>query len=123
VLLNRSSVRDFDPNVKISRDELRQMIQETITAPSGCSLQAWHFVVVDDEAGNKDKLRQYFMKFNLPQLESCSAMLQIFGDMLAFKSYRDLWNKAHENGQMTAEKRDGSYIPSCHCMKLRKSQC
>lgn len=105
VLLNRASVRNFDPSVKIPREELRQMIQETITAPSGCNLQAWHFVVVDDEAG-KDKLRQYFMKFNSPQLESCSAMVQIFGDTLAFKSYRDLWNKAYENGQITAEKRD-----------------
>ncbi|WP_461213450.1 nitroreductase family protein [Lacticaseibacillus sp. GG6-2] len=105
VLLKRESVRDFDPSVKIPRDELQQMIQETITAPSGCNLQAWYFVVVDDDAG-KDKLRQYFMKFNTPQLESCSAMVQIFGDTLAYKSYRDLWNKAYENGQITAEKRD-----------------
>ncbi|MFD1484780.1 nitroreductase family protein [Lacticaseibacillus baoqingensis] len=105
VLLHRESVRDFDPSVKIPRAELQQMIAETITAPSACNLQAWHFVVVDDDAG-KDKLRSYFMKFNTPQLESCSAMVQIFGDTLAFKSYRDLWNKAYENGQITAEKRD-----------------
>jgi nitroreductase len=31
-------------------------------------------------------------------------MVQIFGDTLAFKSYRNLWNKAYENGQITAEK-------------------
>ena len=30
VLLNRASVRNFDPSVKIPREELRQMIEETI---------------------------------------------------------------------------------------------
>ncbi|MFD1440414.1 MULTISPECIES: nitroreductase family protein [Lacticaseibacillus] len=105
VLLHRESVRDFDPSVKIPREELQQMISEAITAPSACNLQAWHFVIVDDEAG-KDKLRSYFMKFNKPQLDSCSAMIQIFGDTLAFKAYRDLWNKACEDGRITPEKRD-----------------
>ncbi|WP_461227181.1 nitroreductase family protein [Lacticaseibacillus suihuaensis] len=105
VLLHRSSVRDFDPSVTIPRSELTAMIQETITAPSACNLQAWHFEVVDNAAG-KDLLRQYFMKFNLPQLESASAVVQIFGDTQAFKSYRDLWNKAAADGRITPEKRD-----------------
>ena len=34
VLLNRHSVRHFDKTVKIPREELREMIKETITAPS-----------------------------------------------------------------------------------------
>ena len=41
VLLNRHSVRHFDKTVKIPREELREMIKETITAPSACNLQAW----------------------------------------------------------------------------------
>ena len=40
VLLNRHSVRHFDKDVKIPREELREMIKETITAPSACNLQA-----------------------------------------------------------------------------------
>ncbi len=38
VLLHRESVRDFDPSVKIPREELQQMISEAITAPSACNL-------------------------------------------------------------------------------------
>lgn len=105
VMVHRVSVRNFDASVKIPRAELSQMIQEAITAPSACNLQAWHFVVVDTDSG-REKLRKYFMKFNTPQVETASAMVLVFGDTAAFKSYRDLWNKAYENGQVTKEKLD-----------------
>ncbi|ANK60568.1 nitroreductase family protein [Loigolactobacillus backii] len=105
VILKRQSIRNYDKSVKISHDEMTTMIKEAITAPSACNLQAWHFVVVDTPAG-KDKLRSFFMHFNTPQLETSSAMVMIFGDTLAFKSYRNLWNKAYDNGQISAEKRD-----------------
>ncbi|WP_417466446.1 nitroreductase family protein [Loigolactobacillus coryniformis] len=105
IMANRQSIRNFDPSVKIDHTEMTTMINEAITAPSACNLQAWHFVVVDTPAG-KDKLRSFFMKFNTPQLDTSSAMVMIFGDTLAYKSYRDLWNKAYENKQITAEKRD-----------------
>lgn len=105
ILLNRHSVRHFDPAVKISRDELAQMIDEARTAPSACNLQPWRFLVIDSEEG-KEKLRTFFMRFNTPQLETASAIVMIFGDTEAYKSYRDLWNKACDDGQITPEKRD-----------------
>ena len=37
VMFNRHSVRQFDPNVKIGRDELQKMIAEAATAPSACN--------------------------------------------------------------------------------------
>ncbi|SEQ26412.1 hypothetical protein SAMN04488558_10770 [Ignavigranum ruoffiae] len=105
ILLNRHSIRHFDPKVNIDRQTMTDMISATITAPSACNLQAWKFIVVDTEAG-KDKLRQCFMKFNSPQLETCAAMVVIFADALAFHSYRDLWDQAYQAGRITAEKRD-----------------
>lgn len=105
IMLHRHSVRHFDSSVKIPRDELQQMVQEAITAPSSCNLQAWHFVVVDTPEG-KDKLRSFFMKFNLPQLDSCSAMIMVFGDTDAFKKYRALWQKMYTEHQITKERLD-----------------
>lgn len=105
VLLNRHSVRWFDIGVKISREEMREMISESITSPSACNLQPWRFVVIDTPEG-KEKLRSFFMKFNMPQLETASAIVFVFGDTQAYKSYRDLWNKACEDGRITPEKRD-----------------
>ena len=105
ILLHRHSVRHFDPTVKISREELQEMIAEAITAPSACNLQPWRFVIIDTEAA-KDVLRSFFMPFNYPQLETAAALVFIFGDTQAYKSYRDLWNQACEDGRISPEKRD-----------------
>ncbi|MHA6603930.1 nitroreductase family protein [Aerococcus urinae] len=105
VLLQRRSVRLFDPEVKISREELQEMVEETITAPSACNLQSWHFEIVDTEAG-KEKLKSYFMPFNYPQIESCSAMVLIFGDTQSHKNYRRVWEEAYEAGRISKEKLD-----------------
>lgn len=105
ILFNRHSVRRFDSNVTISRDELQTMISEALTSPSACNLQPWRFVIIDTEEG-KEKLRSFFMKFNTPQLETASAIVFVFGDTEAYKSYRDLWNKACDDGRITPEKRD-----------------
>lgn len=88
VMLNRHSVRHFDKSCKIDRSVLTEMVKEATTAPSSCNLQAWHFVVVDTDEG-KEKLRKIFMPFNHPQLDTCSAMVVLFGDTDAFKKYRD----------------------------------
>ena len=72
ILTERHSVRRFDKSIKIDREEMKEMLEETITAPSACNLQAWKFVVVDTEEG-REKLHQYFMKFNFPQIDDSSA--------------------------------------------------
>lgn len=40
ILTKRHSVRRFDPSIKISHEEMNEMLEETITAPSACNLQA-----------------------------------------------------------------------------------
>lgn len=113
IVTNRHSIRHFDTDVKISREELTQMISEATKAPSACNLQAWHFEVIDDEAG-KEKLRSYFMKFNLPQVNSASAIVCVFGNTLAFKKYKGVWEKAYEDKQITKEKLNeilGTFLP------------
>ena len=79
VMFDRHSVRVFDPSVKISRDELQEMIKEATTAPSACNLQSWHFVIIDTPEG-KEKLKKSAMKFNYPQIDSSSAIIFIAGD-------------------------------------------
>ncbi|SPX67843.1 Nitroreductase [Lactiplantibacillus plantarum subsp. plantarum] len=74
VVFNRQSVRQFDPTVKIEREELQTIIDETISAPSACNLQSWHFVVADSADG-KAKAKSVLMPFNYPQIDSCSAMI------------------------------------------------
>lgn len=102
VVTGRHSVRRFDPSVKISRDEMKEMLAETITAPSACNLQAWKFIVVDTPEG-REKLHKYFMKFNFPQIDKSSAVLLVFGNTLAHKKYSALWHKMYEDKKVTKE--------------------
>jgi len=105
IMFGRKSVRKFDANVKISAEELQTMISEATSAPSACNLQSWHFVVANSDAG-KAKAKSVLMPFNYPQIDSCSAMVFVLGDTQSHKVYRDVWNKACDEGKITPEKRD-----------------
>lgn len=105
VVQNRHSVRNFDKNVKIPREEFKQMFEETITAPSGCNLQGWYFEIADTPE-SLAKVKKYMMKFNDPQLNTCSAIVQMFARVDAYKKYREMWNKTCEEGHITKEKLD-----------------
>lgn len=113
VLFGRRSVRKFDPTVTIPAEELQAMIAEATSAPSACNLQSWHFVVANSEAG-KAKAKSVLMPFNYPQIDTCSAMIFVLGDTQSHTVYRDVWNKACEEGKITPEKRDeifSSFLP------------
>lgn len=107
ILVNRHSVRRFDPTIKISHEEMLEMLNETITAPSACNLQAWKFVVVDSSEG-RAKLRQYFMKFNYPQINNSSAIVLFFGNTLAHKKYSELWHSMYNEHKMTKEEMEAA---------------
>ena len=102
ILTERHSIRRFDPTIKISRNEMNEMLEETITAPSACNLQAWKFIVVDTDEGRK-KLHQYFMNFNFPQIDNSSAVGLFFGNTLAYKKYSELWHSMYEAKKVTKE--------------------
>ena len=108
VLLNRHSVRHFDKNVKIPRSELREIVKEATTAPSACNLQAWQFVVVYTDEGKK-KLHKFYMPFNNQQIDTSSAVIQIFGNTLAFKKYRALWDQMYAEKRISKEELDKVY--------------
>ncbi|MBA1392909.1 nitroreductase family protein, partial [Lactobacillus sp. XV13L] len=87
------------------RAEFKQMPAETITAPSACNLQAWHFEIADTKK-SLARVREYMMKFNYPQVDSCAAIVQVFGYSDAYKSYHKMWTKTYEEGNITKEKLD-----------------
>jgi len=105
IMFGRKSVRKFDSTVKIPAEELQAMISEATSAPSACNLQSWHFVVANSDAG-KAKAKSVLMPFNYPQIDSCAAMIFVLGDTQSHKVYRDVWNKACDEGKITPEKRD-----------------
>jgi len=101
ILKGRRSVRHYDESVKISREEISEMIAEASLAPSSANMQPWRVVVVDTPEG-KEKLRP-LVRFNTLQNDTSSAMLLIFGDTESHLNAEEIYNTAVEQGKMPAE--------------------
>ncbi|WP_379137901.1 nitroreductase family protein [Paenibacillus sp. sgz500958] len=104
IVKGRRSVRNYDENIKISRDEINEIISEASLAPSSANMQPWRVLVVDTPEG-KEKLRP-LVRFNTLQNDTSSAMLLIFGDTQSYLHVEEIYNTAVEQGKMPAEVRD-----------------
>lgn len=104
IVMGRRSVRNYDENFKISKEEMSDMISEASSAPSSANMQPWRVIVVDTPEG-KEKLRP-LVRFNTLQNDTSSAMLLIFGDTKSYLYAEEIYNTAVEQGKMPAEVRD-----------------
>lgn len=112
VIKSRRSVRYYDPSVKISREEMTQMLEEATLAPSSVNMQPWRFVVIESEEA-KAKLLP-LAKFNGHQVETSSAVLAVFGDLNFTEFADEIFSKAVELGYMPKDVKDqqlASYLP------------
>lgn len=100
----RRSIRIYDSSVKISKEEMTQIINEAVKAPSSINMQPWRFVVVESEEG-KEKIRP-LVRFNINQLETSAAMIIIFGDLQSFDYAEKIYSTAVEKGYMPQEVKD-----------------
>ncbi len=95
-LLERRSIRIYDETVKISDDELKQIILEANLAPSSMNMQPWRYVIVSSDAA-KEKLRPALYG-NLKQLETSSSMIVVFNDLHKFELAEKIYDTAVEKG-------------------------
>ncbi|MCE2272543.1 nitroreductase family protein [Streptococcus thermophilus] len=112
IVYNRRSIRKFDTSVKITREEMLEILDKTVTAPSSVNMQPWRFVVVDSEEG-KDKLKP-FVSYNSVQNETSSAMVLIFADLKSQERAEEIYGKAVTQGKMpeeVKEKQLSSIVP------------
>ncbi len=49
-IYGRRSVKHFDPDHRMTEDEITKLLEATIQAPTSFNIQHWRFVVVDDPA-------------------------------------------------------------------------
>jgi nitroreductase len=95
VIRERHSVRKYDPNYKISRDEIEAILDEAILAPSSSNLQPWSFIVIDDEETKKE-LR--LIANNQEQVETASAVIAVLGDTEMYKNVERVYESSHQAG-------------------------
>ena len=103
VIKGRKSVKYFDPNVKIKREEIIEMLNEANLAPSSCNLQPWRYIVVDTPEG-KEKLGS--ANYNKIQNDTSAAMIIVLGDLNHYGKFDEIYGEAVEKGYMTEEVKD-----------------
>lgn len=101
VLNSRKSVKVFDENYKISREEMDEIITKATQAPSSVNMQPWRIAVVESDE-MKEKVKKSF-GFNSRQLTTSSAMLIIFGDLQNYEKAEQIYGDAVEQQLMTED--------------------
>jgi len=101
IMTGRRSIRKYDPSVKISKEEMTEILTEATLAPSSVNMQPWRFLVIESAEG-KATLAP-LAKFNQLQVETSSAMIAVFGDLQNFDNAEEIYGTAVERGFMPAE--------------------
>ncbi|WP_017379104.1 nitroreductase family protein [Paenisporosarcina sp. TG-14] len=104
IVTGRRSIRNYDPTVKISRQEMTEILTKATLAPSSVNLQPWRFVVIDSPQG-KATLAP-LAKFNQTQVETSAAVIAVFADMNSLDYADEIYGQAVAEGHMSAEVRD-----------------
>ncbi|GKW46052.1 nitroreductase family protein [Planococcus sp. NCCP-2050] len=97
VMKERKSVRIYDPSFKIEKEELEEMLTLATSAPSSSNLQAWNFIVIQDQ-DVKRELRA--IANNQAQVEQSSAVIAILGNIDAYKNVEKIYTQNVEAGHM-----------------------
>jgi Nitroreductase len=100
VIRTRRSVRHYDPNFVLSREEIKSLLADTVLAPSSNNLQPWRFLVIDQQ---EDKEKLYPIAYNQRQVLEASATIAVLGDIEGYKRVNEITRIAVERGYMTEE--------------------
>ena len=100
-LIERRSIRKYDPTVKITKEEMKDILEKTNRAPSSMNMQPWRYFVVESKEA-KEKLRP-ILYGNQLQLDTSAAMICIFTDLKKYEYAEKIYDKAVEAGLMPIE--------------------
>lgn len=103
VIKARHSVRKYDPQAVIPKEELQEILRLAAQAPSSWNLQHWRFLVVTDQAV-KEKLLP--IANGQQQVVDAFATIIILGDLEADKSARPVYEGAVAKGTMSQQVAD-----------------
>ncbi len=103
VVSERTSIRHYDTSVKLSKEELTELLDTTVKSPSAWNLQHWHFVVITDESARERLLP---IAYNQKQIVEAGAVIAVLGDLEANKNTDAVYNPLVDAGHMTAEVKD-----------------
>ncbi|ANB59767.1 nitroreductase family protein [Anoxybacteroides amylolyticum] len=100
VVNERQSIRKYNPDVIISKEELAEIIEIAGKAPSAWNLQHWHFLVIH---GKEAQQRLLPIAYNQQQIVDASAVIAILGDLEANQNTDAVYDQLVQMGAITKE--------------------
>lgn len=113
IITGRRSIRNYNPNYKISKKEMAEILEKASLAPSSVNLQPWRFLVIESKEG-KETLAS-LAQFNQRQVRTSAAVIAIFIDMNSEFYLEDIYNKAVKEGYMSVEVKE-KQVPGVRAM-------
>jgi nitroreductase len=104
VIYGRRAVKKYDPDFKISREEIIEILEEATLAPSAFNLQPWRFVVIESDKGKEELLE--IAPFNASQITTSSAVIAVFGDLKFVDHAEEIYRETAEHGYISQEVKD-----------------
>ena len=101
IVMERRSIKKYDPTVKISKEEMEEILTLATRAPSSVNMQPWRFLVI--ESPEAKATLAPLAKFNQTQVETSSAVIAVFGDLNNFDNAEEIYGQAVAEGIMPQE--------------------
>ncbi|MCM2534128.1 nitroreductase family protein [Neobacillus pocheonensis] len=101
IVTGRRSIKTYDKSVKISRDEMTEILTLATLAPSSVNMQPWRFLVI--ESPEAKATLAPLARFNQTQVDTSSAVIAVFGDLNNFEKFEEIYGTAVEKGYMPLE--------------------
>lgn len=101
IALERRSIRKYDETIDISHEEITEILELAVSAPSSSNMQPWRFVVVN-RAQAKEKLLP-FAQFNTKPISTASAVIAIYGDLESGQNAQNIMQKTAETRGETVD--------------------
>lgn len=103
IMRSRHSVKKYQSEVTIPKEELEEMLAVASTAPSSWNLQHWRYLVITSQ---EEKERLLPIAYHQRQVVDSSATVVILGDLQADKAAHDVYGKSLEDGLITQQVHD-----------------
>jgi nitroreductase len=100
----RVSANNFDPNAKISDQDIRELISYASESPSSFNIQHWRFIAVRGKA-EKEKLKA--VAYNQAKVADAAVTFIILGDTRAYEEIKETWQPMVQKGAMAPDALEG----------------
>ena len=116
-LLTRRSIRKYNPEKKLSRDEIYELIRAATYAPSAHNKQPWHFLVIE----NRETLANLrtIQPWTSFAKDAACAIIVCADEVESFNRPKEGWNYAQIDGALAAQ----NLLLACHAKGLGACFC